>query len=751
MKTLITSVLCVPALAGWAQAAEPEVKGDLVLPAQAVAFGPFARDAAAPAPEWLRRVPETLEIGGRQAAGRPAAFDKNRGLDGAPFCGAQPGGTAWVYLAFTAAAAGPVTFGFGADWWYEAYLDGQVISETLSRGDQGNGASPPSIRDFTATVDAAQGDHVLAVRLVRGSASAMLAVGGPQDLRDPSIRTVAMPAMPATVTKAGYREGPPAGKKWKLVWNDEFDGTTVDTGKWMVVSQGAWGWPGMKTKEEKNNLCLDGKGALVLKLTQDADGTVRYAKGMQSKFNKAYGYFETRVQFSRQPGWWTAVWLSGIPYDCGVDAFLHAQEFDIFEDFNKPKKQNDISQCYHCSVDLGHISGDQGNLKGVGDGTMISRNRLGRTSSGQKNILEEYDGWHTVGFQWTPLEHIFYVDGQETLRQTYRDVPVTTVPQHVRITSEFRIPAGKDDKPFYGRLEEAVFPDQLVVDYVRVYEEDLGGTRPPSVTLFHDGKAEYREGEPVTFDVTAQADGGGVEKIMLFSMGRLRAEQTVNAATAKTSFSLSNLFPDAENTIIAMAQDKGGRIGQSAMLKVKLITGKEYTGKAYQGKPQQIPGRLVPGYYDEGGNGVAFRADRHGQAREDLPFRNTELSLSTDANAVPVGRENARWITYQVSVEEAGTYEIELFMNRPDYQRDFARSQPERQEPVTLEIAGGNGALAQWPVSTHWDSGPGFRQPAKSLGKRTVTLAAGEQKIVLRFHLEEPHTYFCGAGFNRAQ
>lgn len=89
------------------------------------------------------------------------------------------------------------------------------------------------------------------------------------------------------VTKAGYREGPPAGKPWKMVWNDEFDGTTVDANKWNVQSQPTWNWPGVKTKESTASLSLDGQGSLVLQLTQDADGTVRYHPGMNSRFEKA--------------------------------------------------------------------------------------------------------------------------------------------------------------------------------------------------------------------------------------------------------------------------------------------------------------------------------------------------------------------------------------------------------------------------------------------------------------------------------
>ncbi|MCE5219337.1 glycoside hydrolase family 16 protein, partial [bacterium] len=319
-RRLLGVLLPVLVWTGTTQAEEATPQGDLALPLQAVVFGPFTREAGVPAAEVLSRVPETLVIGAQSATGRTANFDARRCLDCAPFCGTPVGNTAWVYLAFTAKAASPTTFGFGADWWYEAYLDGKLISETLSRGDRGNEAWPPSIHDFAATVQLTAGQHVLAVRMLRGTGSASLAVGGPLDLKNPAIRKAPAPAQPAfsTVTQAGYREGPPADKKWRLLWNEEFEGTALDTVKWNVQPQGAWDWPGIKTSPCPENLYLDGHGALVLQLTRDPDGTVRHFGSINSRFEKAYGYIETRVQFSRQPGWWTAVWMAGYPYDCGT-------------------------------------------------------------------------------------------------------------------------------------------------------------------------------------------------------------------------------------------------------------------------------------------------------------------------------------------------------------------------------------------------------------------------------------------------
>ena len=57
----------------------------------------------------------------------------------------------------------------------------------------------------------------------------------------------------------------PAGKKWKLVWNDEFDGTELDMTKWSFSYHIL----------QKRQMCLsdetaalDGKGNLVLSLME---------------------------------------------------------------------------------------------------------------------------------------------------------------------------------------------------------------------------------------------------------------------------------------------------------------------------------------------------------------------------------------------------------------------------------------------------------------------------------------------------
>jgi hypothetical protein len=168
-------------------------KGNVALPSACVVFAPFMPQDGVPSTELLQRIPDVLELGERQAKPNPAGFGPDRRLDLAPFLGETVPVTvknsAFVYIPFTAGEPGPVTFGFGADWWYEAYLDGKLISETLS-GIDGNQAWPPSINDHTVTIEMARGRHLLVVRFLRGVGSAQLTVGGPLDLANITWRRI---------------------------------------------------------------------------------------------------------------------------------------------------------------------------------------------------------------------------------------------------------------------------------------------------------------------------------------------------------------------------------------------------------------------------------------------------------------------------------------------------------------------------------------------------------------------------------
>ena len=156
------------------------VKGNLSLPQRWTVFGPFERNDPAASVEDLQSIPDTLTLGGRAVEPRIVTAEEGR-LDLATLLGGTAEGkTAYVFIPFRLDAPQELTLGLGADWWFQAWLDGEALMDTLEHG---NGAWPPSAADHAKTVRVAEGGHVLTVRFISGSGSSVLAVAGPDGLR----------------------------------------------------------------------------------------------------------------------------------------------------------------------------------------------------------------------------------------------------------------------------------------------------------------------------------------------------------------------------------------------------------------------------------------------------------------------------------------------------------------------------------------------------------------------------------------
>jgi hypothetical protein len=115
---------------------------------------------------------------------------------------------------------------------------------------------------------------------------------------------------------------------------------------------------------------------------------------------------------------------------------------------------------------------------------------------------------------------------------------------------------------------------------------------------------------------------------------------------------------------------------------------------------------------------------------------------------VEVGGDYAQWIAYEVDVASAGEYEVELFMNRPDYStKNVDPATGARDETIRINLGQSGSAgtpLMSWQLATTWDSGVGWRNPQKSLGKQKVRLPAGRHKLILFCdEITVRFTFFC--------
>ena len=70
------------------------------------------------------------------------------------------------------------------------------------------------------------------------------------------------------------------------------------------------------------------------------------------------------------------------------------------------------------------------------------------------------NGWHVVGLEWTPEEYIFFLNGKEVWRTTEA---VSHTKQYIILSLEVR--------KWAGDISKAKLPDNLLIDYVRVYSK----------------------------------------------------------------------------------------------------------------------------------------------------------------------------------------------------------------------------------------------------------------------------------------
>ncbi|MBN2308141.1 MAG: glycoside hydrolase family 16 protein [Candidatus Hydrogenedentes bacterium] len=236
----------------------------------------------------------------------------------------------------------------------------------------------------------------------------------------------------ASVQGRGAGSGAPV-EGYALAWADEFDGTTLDPGKWDHRDLG----PRRDAINVRENANLDGKGHLVLTTSKHGDAYHTAMICTHGKYDTAFGYFECRVKLQTQIGHWSAFWLMTPTMAKPVgDPATAGSEIDIYEFLRKRGER--VQHTNHWD--------------GYGD------DHKWRVSIVDRPGITE--GWHTFGLLWTEDEYVFYVDGERTWAT---DQGISHRPEYMILSLE----VGE----WGGDIAEAELPDHLYVDYVRVYKK----------------------------------------------------------------------------------------------------------------------------------------------------------------------------------------------------------------------------------------------------------------------------------------
>jgi len=272
---------------------------------------------------------------------------------------------------------------------------------------------------------------------------------------------------------------------WELVWNDEFDGDAIDDQKWNKL---LWrpGWVNNElqayTDRDTNVFVQDGNLVIQALIEPgffgtDYTGTTYTADYTSGRLNTAgkgewtYGRFDTRAKLPKGIGSWPAIWMLGS--NISAVGWPHCGEIDIMEHVGFD--EGNIHASIH-TTDYNHVNGTQ--------------------KSGQVIIPTATDSFHVYSLEWDST-YIRYLVDDEPYFFIYNDSngdedkwPFNK-PQYIILN----LAVGGDWGGAEG-IDPSVFPMEMKVDYVRVFEKSENSTNV-NVTFQVDMKNEMVSGEGV--------------------------------------------------------------------------------------------------------------------------------------------------------------------------------------------------------------------------------------------------------------
>lgn len=263
---------------------------------------------------------------------------------------------------------------------------------------------------------------------------------------------------------------------WKLVWSDEFNGVAgspPNPANWNFdLGGGGWGNGELETyTNSPNNVFQDGNGNLVIRAIKDSQGnytSARLQTGAPGSTNSTtdlswqYGLVQARIKLPFGKGVWPAFWMLG--EDISTVPWPGCGEVDIMENFGTFNNNATINN---------------GTPHGPGFQNVASLSKPYTLPFGET----VYDDYHVYSIQWSPNSVVWAVDGTAYNTVTPSSLPaggqwVFNSPFFLLLNLAIGGPS-----TFLGTPDSTVtFPQQMLVDYVRVYQSTTVSATAPVIT-----------------------------------------------------------------------------------------------------------------------------------------------------------------------------------------------------------------------------------------------------------------------------
>lgn len=270
---------------------------------------------------------------------------------------------------------------------------------------------------------------------------------------------------------------------WKMIWNDEFEGNTLDPKKWGYeegflldendINTAGWGNQELEWYTRNNVSVKDGSLNILMKkeskeFSQKNDpskkATAQYSSGKittQNKFSVKYGRVDFRAKMPTGVGVWPAMWM--LSNDARYGSWPLSGEIDVFE--GRGRTPDMVFGTLHYGAQWPNNINTSDVLNMVEDG----------------NKKTGIDDWHVYSVVWEAETIKIYCDGKCYFKCSYADWYSGSdrgnayAPFDQRFYLILNLAAG-------GTFDSGYVPDSsfssatMQVDYVRVYQKMVSAT-----------------------------------------------------------------------------------------------------------------------------------------------------------------------------------------------------------------------------------------------------------------------------------
>jgi len=256
-------------------------------------------------------------------------------------------------------------------------------------------------------------------------------------------------------------------KDWELVWSDEFDdGDRPDPSKWNIEE---WA-PGVVNNEDQaytalaSNLRVAG-GHLIVEAHKEDYGDAKYTSGRMLSRGKGdflYGRFEARAKLPRGQGTWPAIWMLPSKEFTYATTCSDDKNWQGSTDCDAWPNSGEIDIMEHVGYIMGHIHGT------VHNRDYYFKNKNQR--KGRVLVDDVADAFHVYAMEWSAERIDIFVD--DVLYYTYvnENAGWQAWPYDQPFHWIINLAIGGDWGRAGGPIDDSIFPQRLLVDYVRVYQ-----------------------------------------------------------------------------------------------------------------------------------------------------------------------------------------------------------------------------------------------------------------------------------------